>query len=121
MKRGGGVAASSDQQQASSMRQQHASTATAAAAGAAAGAAPVPATAGAGAGAGVGAAGGAQEERTNYLVALAGMRALTAHIQDASKGKNWIERVKGWEEKAGLTEPSVKLALGFLDILGVSE
>lgn len=60
-----------------------------------------------------------QEERTNYLVALAGMRALTSHVQDVSKGRTWKERVKGWEEKAGLTEPSVKLALGFLDILGV--
>ncbi|CAM9315627.1 unnamed protein product, partial [Hapterophycus canaliculatus] len=63
---------------------------------------------------------GAIEERTNYLVALAGMRALTSHVQDLSKGRRWTERVKGWEEKAGLTEPSVKLALGFLDILGVS-
>lgn len=117
MKRGVGVASSSEQQQASSTRQQHASAGAAAGAAGTAGAAPAPASTGAGAGA----AGGAQEERTNYLVALAGMRALTAHIQDASKGKNWIERVKGWEEKAGLTEPSVKLALGFLDILGVSE
>lgn len=72
------------------------------------------------AGAGAGAAGAPQEERTNYLVALAGMRALTSHVQDVSKGRTWKERVKGWEEKAGLTEPSVKLALGFLDILGVS-
>lgn len=100
----------SSEQQASSAKQ-HASAPGATAVGA------PPATATPAAGA----AGGAQEERTNYLVALAGMRALTAHIQDASKGKNWIERVKGWEEKAGLTEPSVKLALGFLDILGVSE
>lgn len=66
------------------------------------------------------AAGAPQEERTNYLVALAGMRALTSHVQDVKKGRTWKERVKGWEEKAGLTEPSVKLALGFLDILGVS-
>eukprot|EP00903_Cladosiphon_okamuranus_P008965 g8577.t1 len=64
--------------------------------------------------------GAPQEERTNYLVALAGMKALTSHVQDISKGRTWKERVKGWEEKAGLTEPSVKLALGFLDILGVS-
>lgn len=61
-----------------------------------------------------------QEERTNYLVALAGMKALTSHVQDVTKGRTWKDRVKGWEEKAGLTEPSVKLALGFLDILGVS-
>lgn len=74
----------------------------------------------AGGAAGGGEGAGAIEERTNYLVALAGMRALTSHVQDLSKGRRWTERVKGWEEKAGLTEPSVKLALGFLDILGVS-
>jgi len=61
-----------------------------------------------------------EERTTNYLVALAGMKALTSHVQDVKKGKTWKERVKGWEEKAGLAEPSVKLALGFLDILGVS-
>lgn len=81
-------------------------------------AASPPAAAAAAAAAGAG-AGAPQEERTNYLVALAGMKALTSHVQDVKKGRTWKERVKGWEEKAGLTEPSVKLALGFLDILGV--
>lgn len=82
-------------------------------------ASPAPASAAAAAAAAEAEAGAPQEERTNYLVALAGMRALTSHVQDVSKGRTWKERVKGWEEKAGLTEPSVKLALGFLDILGV--
>lgn len=62
----------------------------------------------------------AQEERTNFLLGMAGTRALTSHVQDLSKGRRWIDRVRGWGEEAGLAEPSVKLALGFLDILGVS-
>lgn len=59
-------------------------------------------------------------EGTNYLVALAGMRALESHVQDSSRGKRWKDRVTSWEERAGLGLPSVKLALGFLDVLGVS-
>lgn len=59
-------------------------------------------------------------EGTNYLVALAGMKALESHVQDLSKGKKWKDRVMSWEERAGLGLPSVKLALGFLDVLGVS-
>ncbi|CAM9735221.1 unnamed protein product, partial [Ectocarpus fasciculatus] len=49
-----------------------------------------------------------------------GTRALTSHVQDLSKGKRWIDRLRNWEENAGLAEPSAKLALGFLDILGVN-
>lgn len=59
-------------------------------------------------------------EGSNYLVALAGMKALESHVQDPSKGKKWRDRVTSWEERAGLGLPSVKLALGFLDVLGVS-
>ncbi|CAB1114460.1 unnamed protein product [Ectocarpus sp. CCAP 1310/34] len=66
------------------------------------------------------AAAAAQGERTNYLVGMAGHRTLTSYIQDLSKGRRWTDRVRGWGEEAGLAEPSVKLALGFLDILGVS-
>lgn len=66
------------------------------------------------------AAAAAQGERTNYLVGMAGHRTLTSYVQDLSKGRRWSDRVRGWGEEAGLAEPSVKLALGFLDILGVS-
>lgn len=47
------------------------------------------------------------------------MKALESHVQDLSKGKKWKDRVTSWEERAGLGLPSVKLALGFLDVLGV--
>ena len=56
----------------------------------------------------------------NFLVAFAGIRALGAHIQDASRGKRLKERVMSWEDRAGLGLPRAKLALGFLDVLGVS-
>lgn len=57
---------------------------------------------------------------SNYLVALAGMKALESHVQDPSRGRKWKDRVASWEERAGLQNSSVKLALGFLDVLGVS-
>lgn len=66
-----------------------------------------------------GAAPAGHGEGTNYLVALAGMRALESHVQDSSRGRRWKDRVTSWEERAGLGLPSVKLALGFLDLLGV--
>lgn len=62
---------------------------------------------------------GTRGEGSNYLVALAGMRALESHVQDPSRGKKWRDRVASWEERAGLGLPSVKLALGFLDVLRV--
>lgn len=64
-------------------------------------------------------AAGARGDGTNYLVALAGMKALESHVQDPSRGRKWKDRVTSWEERAGLGLPSVKLALGFLDVLGV--
>lgn len=67
----------------------------------------------------VAAASAGHGEGTNYLVALAGMRALESHVQDSSRGRRWKDRVTSWEERAGLGLPSVKLALGFLDVLGV--
>lgn len=62
-----------------------------------------------------------QNEGANYLIALAGVKALGSHIQDSSKGRKWKDRVASWEERASLGLPSVKLALGFLDVLGVSK
>lgn len=61
----------------------------------------------------------ASSDATPYLVALAGVRALESHVQDSSRGRKWKDRVSSWEERAGLGVPATKLALGFLDVLGV--
>lgn len=60
-----------------------------------------------------------RDDGTHYLVALAGVKALHSHIKDLSRARKWKDRVASWEERAGLGVPSVKLALGFLDVLGV--
>lgn len=64
---------------------------------------------------------GKGSDGTNYLIAKAGATALGTHILDAKRGKKWKDRIVSWQERAGLDIPSVNVAVGFLDIMGVSQ
>ncbi|CAM9716293.1 unnamed protein product [Choristocarpus tenellus] len=55
-----------------------------------------------------------------YLIAAAGIKAMTEHMQDIERGRNLKQRIASWADRAGLDLPSVEPALGFLDVLGVS-
>lgn len=63
---------------------------------------------------------GKGSDGSNYLVGKAGATALGTHILDLKRGKKWKDRIMSWQERAGLDIPSVNVAVGFLDVMGVS-